>query len=145
MSELKVQFQGWQAVLVIVVIIGVVIIRFMSLDDLMSDQELKKHIDGLLMNEYAPYVADNLREAYEEGENVETVLSTRVNIESVQASYPVFDFSTPKDVVVKVVFSLDDDSGKGEKKTIYYLFRHGVFGWQYKYITTSLSYYLNFM
>ena len=80
MSELKAQFQGWQAILVIVVIIGIVIIRFMSLDDLMSDQELKKHIDGLLMNEYAPHVADNLREAYEEGGDVETFLSTKVNI-----------------------------------------------------------------
>ena len=145
MSELKIQFQGWQAIVVIVVIIGIIIIRFVTLDDMMSDQELTKQIDTLLMNEYAPHVANNLREAYEEGGDVGTVLSTKVNILSVQASYPIFKFSTPKDVVVKVVFSLDDDSGTGEKKTIYYLFKHGVFGWHYQYITTSLSYYLNFM
>jgi hypothetical protein len=64
---------------------------------------------------------------------------------SVQASYPVFDFSTPKDVVIKVVFSLDDVTGAGEQRTIYYLFKRGVFDWQYQYITTPINYYLNFM
>ena len=151
MSELKIQLKGWQAIVVVVVLIGVVAVRFMTLDDMRDEKDLMKHIDTLLMDEYSPHVAGKLRAAYDTGDkgkiekSVKSVTSTRVNIVSVQASYPIFDFSTPKEVVIKVVFSLDDATETGEKRTIYYLFRHGAFGWQYQYITTSLSYYLNFM
>jgi hypothetical protein len=116
-----------------------------------DDEDLMKHIDALLMDEYSPYVAEKLGAAYDAGDpggieaSVKSVTSTRVHIESVKASYPVFDFSIPKDVVMKVSFSLEDDTGAGEQRTMYYLFRKGAFGWQYQYITTSLSYYLNFM
>lgn len=151
MSELKIQLTGWQAIAAVVVLIGVVAIRFMTLNDMRDDTELIKQIDTLLMDEYSPYVAEKLRAAYDTGNNskveksVESVVNTKVNIVSAQASYPVFDFSAPKDVVVKVVFSLDDTTESVENRTIYYLFKHGTFGWQYQYITTSLSYYLNFM
>lgn len=151
MSELKIQLKGWQAIVVAIVLIGIVAARFMTLNDMRNDEELMKRIDTLLMDEYSPYVAEKLRDAYDTGddgkieESVKSVTSTKVNIVSVQASYPVFDFSTPKDVVIKVVFSLDDATGTGENRTVYYLFKHGAFGWQYQYITTSLSYYFNFM
>jgi len=150
MSELKFQLKGWQAIIVAFVLVGVVAVRLVSFNDMRNDKDLMKHIDTLLMDEYSPYVAEKLRIAYDKDptgktdKSVESVLSTKVNIESVQASYPIFDFSIPKDVVIKVVFSLDDDTETGEQRTIYYLFRKGVFGWQYQYITTSLSYYLNF-
>jgi len=151
MSELKLQLKRWQAIVVVVVLIGVVAVRFLTLNDMRNDKDLMKRIDTLLMDEYSPYVAGKLRAAYDTGDkgkiekSVKSVTSTKVNILSVQASYPIFDFSTPKDVVIKVVFSLDDATETGEKRTIYYLFRKGVFGWQYRYITNSLSYYLNFM
>lgn len=99
MSELKIQLKGWQAIVVAVVLIGVIVARFMTLNDMRNDKELMKRIDTLLMDEYSPYVAEKLRDAYNTGEN----------------------------------------------RTIYYLFKHGAFGWQYQYITTSLSYYFNFI
>lgn len=151
MSEYKTKLSGWQAIVVVVVLIGVVAARFMTLDDMRNDKGLMKHIDTLLMDEYSPYVAGKVRAAYDTGdkdkieESVKSVTSTKVNIVSVQASYPIFDFSTPKDVVIKVVFSLDDVTETGEKRTIYYLFKHRTLGWQYQYITTSLNYYLNFV
>jgi hypothetical protein len=151
MSEVKIELKGWQAIAVVVVLMAAIAGRLMTLDDMRHDEDLMKHIDTLLMDEYAPYVAEKLGAAYgagdggEAGESVTSVLSTRVNIESVKGSYPVFDFSIPKDVVIKVTFSLADDSGAGEERTIYYLFQKGAFGWQYQYIATSLSYYLNFM
>ena len=150
MSEIKIQLAGWQAIVVAVVLIGIVALRFMTLNDMRNDKNLMKRIDALLMDEYSPYVAEKMRSAYDTGDqgeiekSVESVTSTRVNVVSVQGSYPVFDFSIPKDVVIKVVFSLDDANRKGGQRTIYYLFRRGAFGWQYQYITTALSYYLNF-
>lgn len=151
MSELKIQLKGWQAIAVLIVLIGVVAVRFMTLDDMQSDKDLMKHIDRLLMDEYSPHVAEKLRAAYDTGDNdelgeaVDSVTTTKVNVESVKASYPLFDFSLPKDVVIKVEFSLDDASGKGTKRTIYYLFRRGILGWQYQYIASDWSYYLNFL
>jgi hypothetical protein len=150
MSELKIQLTGWQAIIALVVFIGVIVIRLMTLSDMRDDKDLMKQIDTLLMDEYSPYVAEKMRDAVDKGEKDEienaanSVTTTKVNIVSVQASYPIFKFSLPKDVVIKVVFSLDDATETGEKRTIYYLFKRGVLGWQYQYITSSLSYYLNF-
>ncbi len=150
MSELKIQLSGWQAIIAIVVLIGVVVVRLMTLNDISDNKDLMKHIDTLLMDEYSPYVAEKMRVAVDTGDNskiekaANSVTTTKVNIVSVQASYPILKFSLPKDVVIKVVFSLDDATETGEKRTTYYLFKRGVFGWQYKYITSSLSYYLNF-
>jgi hypothetical protein len=80
------------------------------------------------------------------GRVAKSVTSTKLNVDSVQASYPLFDFSTRKDVVVKVRYSLNDASGTREKGTNYYLFKHGSLGnvWQYKYDASEVSYYLNF-
>ncbi|MBN1226775.1 MAG: hypothetical protein JXA79_07265 [Deltaproteobacteria bacterium] len=151
MPEIKIEFKRWQAIVIAVVLIVVVAVRFMTLKDLKNDKDLMKQIDSLLMDEYSSHVAEKLRTSYEiddEGtieKSVESITSTKVNIVSVQASYPFFDFSTPKKVVIKVVFSLDEANEPGDRRTIYYQFKHGVFGWQHNYITTSLSYYLNFI
>jgi hypothetical protein len=151
MSELKIQLSGWQAIIVIIVLIGVIAVRFVTINDMSDDDDLMQRVNTLLMDEYAPHVAGMLRDAYDSDnkdkmvESVKSITSTKVNIASVQASYPIFKFSMPKEVVIKVVFSLDSSTEAGEERTIYYLFKHGVFGWQYQYITTSISYYLNFM
>jgi hypothetical protein len=147
MSELKIQLSGWQAVVTVTILIGVIAIRFTTIDDMRGDDDLMQRVNALLMDEYAPHVAGKMREAYDVGDKdkIGSVISTKINIMAVQASYPIFKFSTPKEVVIKVVFSLDSTTESGEERTIYYLFKHGVFGWQYQYITTSLSYYLNFM
>lgn len=151
MSEYKLNLTGWQAIVVIVVFVGIVGIRLVTFNDKTGDKDLMKHIDTQLMSEYAPHVAGKLQAALDSDDKVEmdkgveSVLTTKVNIDSVKASYPIFDFSTPKDVIIKVEFSLDDASGKGDKRTIYYHFKKSVLGWHYEYITTAVSYYLNFV
>lgn len=151
MSEYKMNLTGWQAIVVIVVFIGIFGVRLMTFNDKTGDKDLMKHIDTQLMMEYAPHVAGKLRAALDSDDKVEmdkgveSVLTTKVNIDSVQASYPLFDFSIPKEVVIKVAFSLDDAAGTSDKRTIYYLFKKSAFGWHYEYITTAVSYYLNFV
>ena len=80
-------------------------------------------------------------------EAVKSITSTKINIESVQTSFPLFDFTTRKEVVVKDRYSLDDADGNRKKRTNYYLFDHGSLGnvWSYKWDTSALKYYLNFM
>jgi hypothetical protein len=153
MSELKVEFKGWQAIIVIVVLIGGVGARFMTLNDKKDDKALMKALEVQLMSDYYPDMTDKLKAAVDSGDTdeisnaAESVTTTRVSIDSVEASYPLLDFSTPKDVVVKVTYSLNDASGIYQTKTIYYLFRYGglLNIWQYQYQTNAIKYYLNFL
>ena len=153
MSEYKFQLTGWQAIVALVILIGILGIRLMTFSDLSDDETLMEKIESRLMTDYFPDDVENLKAAYESGDTdkfdelVQSVTSTTLNIESVQASYPLFKFSSSKKVVVKVTYSLDDDSGTREKGTNYYLFKHGSIGnsWSYKREATVVSYYLNFV
>ena len=76
-----------------------------------------------------------------------SVTTAKPVVESVRASYPPLDFSSPKDVVVKVTCHLKDSSGIRDRKTKYYRFRYGALGsrWQSPYETSNIAYYLNFV
>lgn len=153
MSEHEMKLTGWQAIVAIVVLIGVLGLRLATLDDKKSDAALMREINQKLLTDYFPNDVARLKEAVEggNGEQVasvaESVTSTRVDIESVRVSSPLFGFSNLKDVVVKVTYSLNDASGTREKGTVYYLFRHGLIGntWRYKSKSGVVQYYLNFM
>ncbi|MGD8797356.1 MAG: hypothetical protein PVJ44_02500 [Desulfobacterales bacterium] len=153
MSEYKFQLTGWQAIVAIVVLIGIFGIRLMTFSDLRDDETLVKKIELQLIADYFPDDVENLKAAYESGETdgfdrlAQSVTSTTLNIESIKASYPLFKFTSSKKVVVKVTYSLDDDSGIRDKGTNYYLFRHGSIGnsWSYKREASVVSYYLNFI
>ena len=125
MAEFKVQLSGWWAIVGCLVLVGVVVFRFMTVSDLRDDQELMLQVETLLMNEYAPHVLEKMRSAVDAGDEAtiektaEVVLGTEVMVQSVEASYPLLKFSLPKEVVVKVVFSLDSSDRSGEKKIIY--------------------------
>lgn len=153
MSEYKFQLTGWQAIVALVILIGIFGIRLMTFSDLRDDENLVEKIELQLIADYFPDDVENLKAAYESGDTdefdelVQSVTSTTLNIETVQASYPLFKFSSSKKVVVKVSYSLDDDSGTRAKGTNYYLFKHGSIGnsWSYKREATVVSYYLNFV
>jgi hypothetical protein len=153
MPEAKIKLKGWQAVVVLVVLIGVIITRLMTFGDKKDDSTLMQKLEVELVCDYFPNEAAKLREAYDSGDAeelrnaVESVTTAKLNIESVKASSPLFDFSGSKDVVVKVIYSLVDSSGTRDRKTKYYLFNHGPFtnNWRCKYETGVVSYYLNFL
>ena len=153
MSELQVEFKGWQAIVLIAVLLVVIGAKFITLNDKKDDKALMKALKVKLMSDYYPGMADKLKAAVNSGDTdeisnaAESVTTTRVAIDSVKASYPVFDFSTPKNVVVKVTYSLNDASGTYQTKTVYYLFKYGglLNAWQYQYQTNVIKYYLNFL
>ena len=153
MSDLKFEFKGWQAVIVILVIIAVIAVRFLSLSDKKDDKALMKSLEVQLMSEYYPEMAERMKAAVDSGEDnviseaAESVTTTKLKIDSVMVSYPIFKFSTPKKVVVKVTFSLEDVSGAYQTKTVYYLYKQGgmLNTWQYQYKSGAMSYYLNFL
>jgi hypothetical protein len=124
-QEVNIRLTGWRAVVVLVVLIGCVCVRLVTLRDAIADQDLKKLVESQLM-------IDCPRDGI-----------ARVIVESMQASYPLLDFYLPRDVVIRVEYL--KEAGIGERQTIYYLFRQGVFGWQYRRKTTAMMYYSNFM
>ncbi len=153
MSGNKIKLTGWKAVVAIVIFIGILGIRFTTLSDEIDDKDLMNELELIIMTDYTPNDVDELTAAYESGNMDETtrlvdsIASTKLNIESVKASYPIFSFSTNKEVVVKVTYSLNDDSGTRDKKTNYYRFKHGSLlnSWQYNFESNVVSYYLNFI
>ena len=152
MSEYNIKLTGWKAIAVLIVLLGVVGFRLMTFNDKKNDKALMRQIELQLTTEFLPNDVERLKAAFETGDEdqmqsvAESITSAKLHIGSVQASYPLFDFSTSKDVVVKVSYSLYDASGIRKTGTKYYLLKHGSIGntWQYKYDTTVVSYYLNF-
>lgn len=153
MSQASINFKGWQAVLAIVVLAGLVGIRFMTFQDKTDDKDLMRDLQTQLVSDYLPKETERLREAVESGDKnrisnvAESVTEAKLKIESVKISAPLLEFSTAKDVVVKVVYSLAEGSKTRGRKTLYFLYRKGVIGnpWSYQYQTTALRYYLNFI
>ena len=153
MSEHKIKFSGWQALLACVLIAGVLVVRFTSFDEQKYNRALVKKLESELRAEYLPGDVENLRLATETGQRSEvqsaaaTVMTTKLNIQSVRTSFPLFEFSTSQKVIVKVIYSLEDKFGKRAEGTKYYLFRYGAIGdvWEYRYPSNAVFFYLNFI
>lgn len=153
MVERQLKLSGWQAIVVIIVLFGVVVVRLTTFGDQKNNSALMEKLDNHLVAEYLSGDVARLRAALESGDkqHAETVgrsvASTKVNVQKVQASFPLFNFSSTKRVIVKVTFSLDDANGTRETRTVYYQFKHSVIGdsWSYQRDSSALSYYLNFL
>lgn len=152
MSEIQMKLTGWKAIAAIVVVLCIVGVRLMTFNDKMDDSDLVQKLEFEIMTNYFPNDVEHLKSAYESGDidetarAVETIATSKINFESIKASSPLLTFSTNKEVVIKVTYSLDDSSGNRIKETKYYLFKHGSIGnvWQYRYETSAISYFLNF-
>lgn len=152
MTELKMKLTGWKAAAALAALGLIVAARLLTFSDKTGDAALMRALETLLVCDYFPNEVERLKAAYENGDKsplqevVSSVTSAKLNIESVKVSYPFLDFSPSKEVVVKVVYSLKDDAGIRDRKTKYYLFKHGAIGnvWQYMHEVSSLHYRLNF-
>ena len=149
MPEKTIQLTGVNAVIAIVVLMVVIGIRIATFNN-NTDEDLHQALTTRLMSEFYPNQVDRMKAALAEKDSgrmqsgIQDVLDAKLDIVSVQTSHPFLDFSSPRDIVVKVRYDLDDGSGVREK---YYLYRWGAIGnsWQYQYESSVVSYYLNFM
>lgn len=153
--QLDFNIKGWGAAIIAVILVGVIGFRLMTFDDMKNDEDLMREIEVQLVAEYLPDDAERLAEAYESGNEgqlsavAESITSTEVDVKAVKASSPLFDFSSPKEVVVKVEYVLNDDMGERKEGTVYYLFEKRSLSigsdWRYMYESNAVSYYLNFL
>lgn len=153
MAEAEIKLSGWHAVVAIVALGVFLVFRILSMGDASGDEALMQKLKVQLASEYYPGEAERLRVAMDSGDAAEidavaqSVINTRLNLDEVKTSFPLFDFSSSKDVVVKVAYSLEDNSGTHHADTKYYLYRYGAIGdnWSYQYEVSAVSFYLNFM
>ena len=68
MPEAKIELKGWQAVVVLVVLVGVVIVRLATFSDQIDDSALMGKLEVQLMCDYYPNEAAKLRKAYDSGD-----------------------------------------------------------------------------
>ena len=153
MAELDIKFTGWKVILVPVLFVIFVGFRLTMLSDMKDDKKLMRNVELHILEDHFPEDVEKFKAAFKSGdanqidEGAKTILSTKTNVESVQASRPLLNYSTTQDVVVKVIYSLHDDSGRNETRTKYYLYSHGSLlkNWSYQYETSNIRYYLNFI
>ncbi len=147
-----IKLTGKKVIIIIIVLIAILVIRIGSMGNKKYDENLMKELNSLLLAEYLPDDATRMKSIYKTGTDKElsnmakSITTTKVNIESVKASHSIFSFSSKKNVVVKVVYSLYDVNGTRKKGTKYYLFEHYSLGnsWRHKYDVSAMSYYFNF-
>lgn len=148
MPKYDLEFSGWKAVAALLVVAAIFGARIVSFSDATDDQDLMADLEMQLMSEYYPTEVERMRTAIEakDDDAIRSVLDAKMSIDSVQISSPPLDFSTPKKVVVKVTYSLNDSVGTVKKETVYFLYSHGTIGntWSYQYKTNEIHYYLNF-
>lgn len=153
-SKSTFRFSGWQGVIALIAVLGIVGVRLMTLDSNMGDTELMQKLEFQIMTDYFPDDVKQLRPIYESGDReaiakaVKSITSSKITIKSVYTSAPLLTFSSNQKVVVKVSYSLDDAAGHRDEGTKYYRFRHGgLMGsrWSSPSEVGAIRYYLNFL
>ncbi len=149
MAEHEIRLSGKHAVIALVVLACIVGYRLVSVGKHVDDPELLKQIEQLLRSDYYPDQVAALTAAQAAGDAArmsalaDDIVNSGLDIRAVNTSYPLFDFSMPRDVVVRVTYSVGGLSG--EPRTRYYLFRQGALGdWRYQRDSGAVWYYLNF-
>ncbi len=149
----QIQLSGWKAIAAVVILITVVVVRLTTFSDQRGNTALMQKLEVQVASDYLPGQVDRLRQALQSGDRdiqaagAEAVLSSEITYHAVQTAWPLFDFSSSKEVVVRVEYSLDDRFGAGPVTTKYFLFRYGGLAdsWSYQREVSALKFYMNFL
>ena len=155
MSEnISINLTGWKVLVIIPVFILIIIIRIATINNMESNSKLLEKVNFELMTEFYPDEVDKMKSLYESGDveefsrSVKSVTTAKININTIKASYKIFNFSSKtKEVVVKVDYSIDDEYGTQRKGENYYRFEYKpmINGWHCLGKSSSVFYYLNFI
>jgi len=149
MPEKTIKLSGLNAIIASVILLGVVLVRVTSIGQ-NTDEELMSALNIQLMSEFYPNQVARLKAALMQTdldaieEDASSILKAKINISAVITSYPVMDFSSPKNVIVKVTYTLDDGASDRIK---FYRFKEVLLGskWLYQAESNVISFYLNFL
>ena len=151
MTEQKFTLTGWKAVAIIVVAVGLFGYRVLSFRSLENNDKLVEEVQMLLQTEYLPDDVRNMENLYESGNTaelgkaVQSLKTTSINIESITAGFPPFNFgSKSRKVITKVVYNITDVYEVRQEGTKYFSFEYYPIGnsRQRCYEVSAFSYYL---
>jgi len=153
MPELQIRLNGWQALVAVLVIGGLLGARAVTMKDKSGDPKLLRALETQIMCDYMPEETAKLKAAMEAGDRdrinaiANSVTSAKPVIESVRVSAPLMSFSSSQEVVVKVVYAMAEGDKIRDRKTLYILCIHGglINTWSCLYPVTALRYYMNFL
>lgn len=149
MAQMYVNLKGWPGVIAAVAILGIIGLRLVSFSDKRDDAALMQALQTKLGSEHTPELTHEMQAAVAAGDGARmdqlaaTALAGGVSIDAVQVSSPLFDFSSPRDVVVKVTYT----PPAGGSRTEYFLYRYGAIGdaWEFRRDTGAFHFYLNIL
>ena len=153
-ENVTLKLSGWKVLVVIAIIIAALGMKIMTINDKIIDPKLIEEVRFKLKAEYLPADASNIKNLYDSGDMnklakaVQSVTTTNIHIDSIMLSYPIADFSfKDKNIVVKVIYSIDDAYGVRKAGVKYYYFKYSPMlnVWRYRGEGSALSYYLNFI
>lgn len=150
MAQTEIQLKGWHGVLALIGLGILFLVRIATFGDGLSDESLVKALrKEMVINHYEALTANLPGKIREQGRvDLDEEIADNLMFESIKTSYPFLDFSSPRDVVVKVTFSIRGEYGPGDPITEYYLYRYRTIGfkkWEYRHKTGKLVYYMNFI
>lgn len=153
MAQLNIHLKGWQIVVALFVLAGLAGFRLISFQDKTGDANLMRDLERQIISDYFPGETERLRAAVDSGYNskitevTESITHAKPKIESVRISSPLFSMSTSENVVVRIVYSLAEGTKTRDRKTLYFLYKHGAIGntWSYQHKTTAIRFYMNFI
>ena len=102
MAEYSFKLTGWKAVVAIGALVLFIVFRIVSMSDKRTDEKLMNEIKLLIKTERLPSDVAKMKEMYETGNMeelsglAESIVATKIDIKSVKASFPIFNFSTKK-------------------------------------------------
>ena len=153
-ENITLKLSGWKVLVVITIIIAALGMKIMTINDKIIDPNLIEQVRFKLKAEYLPADASKIKNLYDSGDTnklakaVQSVTTTNIHLDSIKLSYPIADFSfKDKNIVVKVIYSIDDAYGVRKVGVKYYYFKYSPMLniWRYRGEGSALSYYLNFI
>lgn len=153
MTEIKTTITGWKAVVIAVALLALVGYRIATIGKPSTDEHLLRAVKNQLIMEQYPRIADQVKNLYESGETegiselAQSFGEEGIRIHSVTISSPLFSFSTKKKVIAKVSYTLTDTTDARTARVRYISFDHYPLSqtYRYRYDSSALSYFLNFM
>ena len=142
---METKIQGWAAVVIAVVVIGVRLMTIGSSDDPRLHQTIKAELANDLGNNLGKAMAaqDGAFSEQDMQRLVELADRNAIMVLSTKVSKPLLSLGSSDKVIVQVRYSLPEQATQQE----YWRFSHGMLsGWRVlSRHSSALSYYLNFM
>ncbi len=145
MAESNLQIPLAKGPLALVIIVGVIVVRLLSIGE-SDDPKLRAAIDRELLSKMGGSIGTVLEDIDPADSAsidalVEMSNSANIAVHSVRVSKPLLAFGSSDDAIVRVEYTLPGQSAE----TDFWRFEHSIAGgWRYQRPSSIVAYYLNF-